>query len=81
MLVDLTRESRLIQLRELLEIIAAAIDDKPGARDLAGLSRQYRETLREIEELEGEEDNSDEIGQIIAARSDGEPKPNRKNRA
>lgn len=56
--------SRLEQLKELLSILAETIDSKPGARDLAQLAKQYRETLREIEDIEGVE-TDDEIGDIL----------------
>lgn len=81
MLSEKTEASRLDQLRELLEILAESIDQKPGARDLASLSKQYRETVREIEELEGAGDQDDEIGEILGARrADGKPGAVRKNR-
>ena len=60
--------TRLEQLRELLEILANEIDQRPGARDLAQLSRQYRDTLKEIEELEGAEPTNDGIAEILSAR-------------
>ncbi len=62
-------EDRVTQLKALLEILAQEIDDKPGARDMASLARQYRETLREIEELEGVTNEDDEIGAILAERN------------
>lgn len=81
MLSEKTEASRLDQLRELLEILAESIDQKPGARDLASLSKQYRETVREIEELEGAGDQDDEIGEILGARrADGKPGSVRKSR-
>lgn len=81
MLSEKTEASRLDQLRELLEILAESIDQKPGARDLASLSKQYRETVREIEELEGAGDQDDEIGEILGARrADGKPGAVRKSR-
>lgn len=58
--------SRLAQLKELLGILAEAIDQRPGARDLAQLAKQCRETLREIEDIEGVE-TDDEIGDILAS--------------
>lgn len=61
--------TRLEQLRELLEILADEIDKRPGARDLAQLSRQYRETLKEIEEIEGAEQNDDDISEILSERA------------
>ena len=81
MLSEKTEASRLDQLRELLEILAESIDQKPGARDLASLSKQYRETVREIEELGGAGDQDDEIGEILGARcADGKPGAVRKSR-
>lgn len=56
---------RLAQLRSLAEILADEIDQRPGARDLAQLARQYRETIKEIEDIEGETSN-DEISEILA---------------
>ena len=77
-----TNESRLEQLKELLEILADAIDQKPGARDLAQLSKQYRETIREIEDIEGAGDDDDEIGEILGNRAaDGKPGAVRKDRS
>lgn len=63
--------SRVEQLRELLLILAKEIDDGPGARDMASLARQYRETLKEIEEIEGANDDTDEIAKLLSG--DGEP--------
>jgi urease accessory protein UreF len=68
-MVEYIDEDRVTQLKALLEILAQEIDDKPGARDMASLARQYRETLREIEELEGVTNEDDEIGAILAERN------------
>ena len=74
--------TRLSQLKALLEILANAIDAGPGARDLAQLSKQYRETLAEIEEIEGAEPSGDEISEILAGRAaGGQSGAVRKNRA
>lgn len=74
--------TRIVQLRALLEILAAAIDNGPGARDLAQLSKQYRETLLEIEQIEGAEPSDDEISEILAERAaDGKSGAVRKNRS
>ena len=76
------RGSRVDQLKALLVILAEEIDDKPGARDMAALVKQYRETLKEIEELEGTGAEHDQIGDILSAReTDGKPRAVRKNRA
>lgn len=69
MMLSTIAEDRVTQLKALLEILAQEIDDKPGARDMASLARQYRETLREIEELEGVTNEDDEIGAILAERN------------
>lgn len=79
---EITKESRLEQLKALLEVLAKAIDDDPGARDLAQLSRQYRETLLEIEDIEGAGESDDEIGEILSERkAKGKSGAVRKNRS
>ena len=70
MMQAITDSSRVEQLKELLLILAKEIDDGPGARDMASLAKQYRETLKEIEEIEGAEDETDEIAKLLAG--DGE---------
>lgn len=51
-------------------------------QELAALARQYRETIREIEEIEGVSATDDEIGEILAQRAaDGQPGAVRKTRA
>ncbi len=35
---------------------------------MSQLSRQYRETIKEIEEIKGMEKDDDEIGEILSAR-------------
>lgn len=60
-----TNLSRLEQLRCLRDILADKINDDPGARDLAQLSKQFRETTKEIEEIEGVNDGEDEIDRIL----------------
>ena len=63
--------TRLEQLRTLALVIAESIDDGDESHSMAQLARQYRETIREIAELEGEDDDGDAIAQLIAKRSDG----------
>lgn len=66
--------SRLSQLIELRDKLAAAIDECESMRDLAALSRQYRETIREIEEIEGQGMSNDEIAEILTERDNlGKP--------
>ena len=71
---------RLNRLKTLRDTLLFAIEDCDSKRDLAALSRQYRETLREIEEIEGPEVKNDGIGDILSARqADGDPTADRKN--
>ena len=76
------KASRLEQLKALMAVLAKAIDEEPGARDLAQLSRQYRETLKDIEEIEGSGEADDEIGEILSERkASGKSGAVRKNRS
>lgn len=68
--------TRLEQLRGLLARLGRAIDDcgATGDGNMATLARQYRETLREISELEGDGEENDPIAAIASRRdSDGKP--------
>ena len=57
-MVDVTRDgTRLEQLRALALVIAESIDMGDESHSMAQLARQYRETVREIAELEGEADD------------------------
>lgn len=60
-----TETDRLTQLKALRDVLADKINDDPGARDLAQLAKQYRETLKEIEEIEGGEHGEDEIEKLL----------------
>lgn len=76
------KKTRLEQLRQLRNILAEAIDDEPGPRDLAQLSKQYRETILEIEQIEGAEQHDDDIADLLSARkADGLPGAVRKDRS
>lgn len=59
--------TRLDKLKELEAHLYAAMGEAEN-RTLAALARQYRETIREIEEIEGAENNGDEIAEILAER-------------
>ena len=61
-------KNRLEQLIALRDRLAEAIDTCESMRDLAALSRQYRETIKEIEEIEGASDRNDEISEILSER-------------
>ena len=81
MLTDVSPD-RLCKLKELASILAQAIDNSPGVRDLSQLAKQYRETLKEIEEIEGAVEENDEIGNILSGRAfDGKPGAVRKSRS
>lgn len=77
--------SRLDQLKTLAHELAVGIDlaykDAESIKTVASLAKQYRETIAEIEELEGTGESDDEIGEILQEReSDGKPGAVRKDR-
>ena len=72
---------RLDKLKELEARLLASMDIA-DEKSLAALAKQYRETIREIEEIEGGNSADDEIGEILSARNaDGKPGAVRKNRS
>ena len=72
--------NRLEKLKEL-EAELKDLMNKANSRSLAPLAKQYRETLKEIEEIEGVNTN-DEIGDILAEReADGKAGAVRQSRA
>lgn len=76
-----SRGTRLDQLKALAKLLADSMDQCEDARALPALAKQYRETIKEIEELEGGSQDEDEIGEILAQRqADGKPGALRKNR-
>ena len=76
------RNDRLLQLKELAKVLAGSIDSCNDPKALPPLAKQYRETIREIEEIEGAESNGDEIGEILSIRqAAGKPGAVRKDRA
>ena len=56
--------SRLEKLKELEERLYTEMQCA-GPKEIASISRQYRETLREIEEIEGAGNGEDEIDKIL----------------
>ena len=68
--------SRLEQLENLAKVLAKQIDVcanglGDGAKLMPPLAKQYRETIKEIEEIEeirGVADDDDEIGRILSTR-------------
>ena len=72
--------NRLDKLKEL-EAELHDLMKKANSRSFAPLAKQYRETLKEIEEIEGVNTN-DEIGDILAEReADGKAGAVRQSRA
>lgn len=59
-------KSRLEQLIALRDKLASAIDDCDSKRDLPALSRQYRDVIKEIEELQKNEASGDTIDQLLS---------------
>ena len=60
--------SRLEKLKKLEADLREAMD-RANSRSMAALARQYRETLRDIAELEGEDDGGDLIAQLVERRA------------
>lgn len=59
--------TRLEKLKELETALYAKMQEA-DTRALPALARQYRETIKEIEEIEGATANDDEIGAILSER-------------
>lgn len=60
--------SRLEKLQELEVQLRDALN-VADTKEMASLARQYRETLKEIEEIEGADQNDDDISEILSGRS------------
>ena len=70
--------NRLEQLINLSLVLATQIDvcatTEEGSKLMPPLAKQYRETIKEIEEIQGVGETDDEIGEILSAReADGKP--------
>ena len=71
---------RLEKLKELEEYLYHALRTS-DIKSMAAIARQYRETIREIDEIEGVNETDDEIGEILSEReADGKPGAVRKTR-
>ena len=64
--------TRLEKLKEL-ETDLKELMSKANSRSYAALCRQYRETIKEIEEIEGQDCGEDEIEKLLSGRADGMP--------
>ena len=58
---------RLEKLKQLERELRTALDEA-DPRSIASIARQYRETLRDIDELEKDDGDIDEIARILADR-------------
>lgn len=63
--------TRLEKLKEL-ENELKTLMSKANSRSFAPLAKQYRETIKEIEEIEGSEQQDDEITKLLGG-ADGVP--------
>ncbi len=65
--------TRLEKLKEL-ELELKDLMSKANSRSYAPLAKQYRETIKEIEEIEGKDGSEDEIAALLGKRgADGKP--------
>ena len=71
-------QTRLEKLKNLEKDLSNLMN-KANSRSYASLAKQYRETIKEIEEIEGTGNGEDEIAKILGG--DGVPGAVRKNRA
>lgn len=58
-------KTRLEKLKELERSLYETMG-KANSRSMAALARQYRETIREIDELEGSDGDADIIAELVA---------------
>lgn len=72
----ITREgSSYDQLSELAGLLASAIDECDNPRELASLARQYRETVRAISDMSGDDEEGDAvIDELISQSSQTRPR-------
>jgi hypothetical protein len=73
--------NRAEQLQILAQTLAKAITECTDEKSLAPLAKQYRETIKELDEIQGG-DTDDEISRIIGFRqAAGRPGAVRENRS
>lgn len=74
-------EDRLTKLKEL-EAFLYSIMQGADVRSVAAIAKQYRETIKEIEEIEGTDSPDDEISRVLAeVEADGQPRTIRESRS
>lgn len=73
--------TRLEQLEALAFLLAAQLDKLDETMNITQLAKQYRETIKEIEDIKGAPEADDEISEILSNRKDkGKSGTVRKNR-
>ena len=60
--------TRLDKLKELEERLFRSMNDSDD-KTLPAIARQYRETIKEIEEIEGANSNDDAVAKILEERA------------
>lgn len=82
MMLEANEGDRLEKLKALAELLAEKMDEVKYIKDLPPLAKQYRETIREIEEIEGNVNEADEITEILRSReNNGKSGAVRKNKS
>ena len=59
---------KLSELKALADILATTIKEAKSG-EVAALAKQYRETIDDIERMEGQADEHDEIDDILSERA------------
>jgi Fic family protein len=73
--------TRADKLKALEEQLSDALEEATP-QNIAAIAKQYRETLKEIEEIEGAEQKDDDIEEILSRRAAaGKPGAVRPNRS
>ena len=73
--------TRADKLKALEEQLSGALEEATP-QNIAAIAKQYRETLKEIEEIEGAEQKDDDIEEILSRRATaGKPGAVRPNRS
>ena len=74
--------TRLEQLEALAFLLAAQLDNLNENTNIAQFAKQYRETIKEIEDIKGAPEADDEISEILSNRkNNGKSGAVRKNRS
>ena len=81
-MVDTNKNGTYIEKLEALAAYLAERLEGASDKEAAGLARQYRETIQEIERMKGMEEKDDEIAELLSERAaDGKPGAVRQDRS